>query len=192
MNTASNHTVSETDLIQGCISGNRQMQELLYQKYSSKMYGVCLRYSGNIEDANDLLQEGFIKIFKNLIKFRGEGSFEGWIRRIFVNTSIEHFRKKVKFYNVTEVQENTIEDDDLNILDTLAEKDIISLVNELSPGYKTVFNMHVIEGYSHKEIADILGINEGTSKSQLARAKGVLKKSVEKRLNKTSNDTLNS
>ena len=192
MNIASNHTVSETDLIQGCISGNRQMQELLYQKYSSKMYGVCLRYSGNVEDANDLLQEGFIKIFKNLTKFRGEGSFEGWIRRIFVNTSIEHFRKKVKLYNVSEVQENTIEDYNLNILDTLAEKDIISLVNELSPGYKAVFNMHVIEGYSHKEIADILGINEGTSKSQLARAKGVLKKSVEKRLSKTSNDTLNS
>lgn len=192
MNTASNHTVSETDLIQGCISGNRQTQELLYQKYSSKMYGVCLRYSGNVEDANDLLQEGFIKIFKSLAKFRGEGSFEGWIRRIFVNTSIEHFRKKVKLYNVTEVQENTIEDYDLNILDTLAEKDIISLVNELSPGYKAVFNMHVIEGYSHKEIADVLGITEGTSKSQLARAKGVLKKSLEKRLNKTSNDTLNS
>lgn len=168
------------------------MQELLYKKYSSKMYGVCLRYSGSAEDANDLLQEGFIKIFKNLTKFRSEGSFEGWIRRIFVNTSIEHFRKKVKLYNVTEVQENTIEDDDLNILDTLAEKDIISLVNELSPGYKVVFNMHVVEGYSHKEIANILGINEGTSKSQLARAKGVLKKSLEKRLNKTSNDTLNS
>lgn len=192
MNTASNHTVSESDLIQGCIRGDRLMQELLYQKYSSKMYGVCLRYSGNLEDANDLLQEGFIKIFKNLTKFRGEGSFEGWIRRIFVNTSIEHFRKKVKLYHVTEVQENTIEDYDLNILDTLAEKDIISLVNELSPGYKAVFNMHVIEGYSHKEIADMLGINEGTSKSQLARAKGVLKKSLEKRLNKTSNDTLNS
>ncbi len=168
------------------------MQEFLYQKYSSKMYGVCLRYSGNVEDANDLLQEGFIKVFKNLTKFRGEGSFEGWIRRIFVNTSIEQFRKKVKLYNVTEVQENTIEDHDLNILDTLAEKDIISLVNELSPGYKAVFNMHVVEGYSHKEIADILEINEGTSKSQLARAKGVLKKLLEKRLNKTSNDTLNS
>lgn len=168
------------------------MQEFLYQKYASKMYGVCLRYSGNAEDANDLLQEGFIKIFKNLTKFRGEGSFEGWIRRIFVNTSIEHFRKKVKLYNVTEVQENTIEDYDLNILDTLAEKDIISLVNELSPGYRAVFNMHVVEGYSHKEIADILEINEGTSKSQLARAKGVLKKLLEKKLNKTSNDTLNS
>ncbi len=156
------------------------------------MYGVCLRYSGNSDDASDLLQEGFIKVFKNLGKFRGEGSFEGWIRRIFVNTSIEHFRKKVKLYNVTEVQENTLEDQDLSALDTLAEKDIIALVNELSPGYKTVFNMHVIEGYSHKEIAEALGITEGTSKSQLARAKGVLKKSLEKRLNKTKNDTFNS
>ena len=155
------------------------------------MYGVCLRYSGNVEDANDLLQEGFIKVYKNLQKFRGEGSFEGWIRRIFVNTSIEHFRKKVKLYNVSEVQENTIEDIELNVLDSLAEKDLISLVNELSPGYKAVFNMHVIEGYSHKEIADILGITEGTSKSQLARAKGVLKKSFEKKINKTSDDTIN-
>ena len=157
MNEQSNHTLSESDLIQGCIDGNRQMQEDLYRKFSPKMYGVCLRYSGNAEDANDLLQEGFIKIFKNLEKFRGEGSFEGWMRRIFVNTSIEHFRKKVKLYNVTEVQENTIEDMELNVLDSMAEKDIIELVNELSPGYKAVFNMHVIEGYSHKEIADILG-----------------------------------
>lgn len=152
------------------------------------MYGVCLRYSGNTEDANDLLQEGFIKVYKNLSKFRSEGSFEGWIRRIFVNTSIEHFRKKVKLYNVTEVQENTVEDKDLNVLDTLAEKDIISLVSELSPGYKTVFNMHVVEGYSHKEIAEALGITEGTSKSQLARAKGVLKKMLDKRLNTTNNE----
>jgi RNA polymerase sigma factor (sigma-70 family) len=187
----SNHIPSDTDLIKGCIEGNRQMQELLYRKFSSKMYGVCLRYSGNAEDANDLLQEGFIKIFKNLSKFRSEGSFEGWIRRIFVNTSIEHFRKKVKLYNVTEVQENTIEDIDFSILDTLAEKDIIMLINGLSPGYKAVFNMHVIEGYSHKEIAEMLGINEGTSKSQLARAKGVLKKSLEKLINKPSSDTIN-
>ena len=142
------------------------------------MYGVCLRYSGNVEDANDLLQEGFIKVFKNLGKFRGDGSFEGWVRRIFVNTSIEHFRKKVKLYNVSEVQENTIEDIELNVLDSMAEKDIISLVHELSPGYKAVFNMHVIEGYSHKEIGDMLGISEGTSKSQLARAKMILQKKV--------------
>ncbi|MEO8861761.1 MAG: RNA polymerase sigma factor [Ginsengibacter sp.] len=191
MNGQSNHTPSESDLIQGCINGDRQMQELLYKRFSSKMYGVCLRYSGSADDANDLLQEGFIKIYKNLGKFRGEGSFEGWIRRIFVNTAIEHFRKKVKLYNVSEVQESTMEDTDISVLDKLAVKDIIVLVNELAPGYKTIFNMHVIEGYSHKEIAEILGINEGTSKSQLARAKGVLKKSLDKMINKTTNDTIN-
>ena len=189
MNVQSNHIPSETDLIQGCINEESQMQQLLYDKFSPKMYGVCLRYAGNEDDASDILQEGFIKVYKNLSKFRGEGSFEGWIRRIFVNTSIEHFRKKVKLYNVTEVQENTIEDTNLDALDILAAKDIIKIINELSPGYKAVFNMHVIEGYSHKEIADIMGITEGTSKSQLARAKGVLKKLVEARLNKTNNDT---
>lgn len=146
------------------------------------MYGVCLRYAGNSEDANDILQEGFIKVYKNISKFRREGSFEGWIRRIFINTAIEQFRKKVKLYNVTEVQENTIEDKELDALDKLATKDIMNILNELSPGYKTVFNLHVIEGYSHKEIADILGITEGTSKSQLARAKGVLKKIIETNL----------
>ena len=151
------------------------------------MYGVCLRYAGNENDANDILQEGFIKVFKNLEKFRSEGSFEGWVRRIFVNTAIEHYRKKVKLYNVTEVQENTVEDTSLDALDNLATKDILKVVNELSPGYKAVFNMHVIEGYSHKEIADILGITEGTSKSQLARAKGVLKKLLEGHLKTNKN-----
>jgi RNA polymerase sigma-70 factor (ECF subfamily) len=140
------------------------------------MYGVCLRYSENVDDANDILQEGFIKVYKNINKFRSEGSFEGWIRRIFINTSIEHFRKKIKFNNISEVQENTIEDESFDIFNSLSAKDIIKAIDQLSPGYKTVFNMHVIEGYSHKEIADILEITEGTSKSQLARAKGILKK----------------
>ena len=167
------------------------MQELLYNRFSPKMYSVCLRYSGNAEDARDLLQEGFIKIFKNLSKYRGDGSFEGWIRRIFVNTSIEHFRKKVYLQDVTETQERTLEDKEWNVLDELAEKDIMKMIHQLSPGYKAVFNMHVIEGYSHKEIAEMLGINEGTSKSQLARAKMVLKKMVHDRYNKTSNDAMN-
>lgn len=181
MTATGNHNPSESDLIKGCIEGNPEMQKLLYDLYSSKMYGVCLRYAENAEDANDVMQEGFIKVYRSLPKFRAEGSFEGWIRRIFVNTSIEHYRKKTKKYNITEVQENTIEDNELSALDSLATKDILNIINELSPGYKQVFNMHVVEGYSHKEIAEILGITEGTSKSQLARAKGVLKKIIETR-----------
>ncbi|MBL0147038.1 MAG: RNA polymerase sigma factor [Chitinophagaceae bacterium] len=161
------------------------MQESLYYRFSPKMYAVCLRYSKNADDAQDLLQEGFIKVFKNIEKYRGDGSFEGWIRRIFVNTSIEHFRRTVNNTTLTEIQEVTIEDKEWNALDTLAEKDIISMVQELSPGYRQVFNMYVIEGYSHKDIGDILGISEGTSKSQLARAKGILKTMVETRLNNT-------
>ena len=180
-----NQIPQENDLIKGCVNRDPNMQRLLYERFSSKMYGVCLRYSENTEGANDVMQEGFIKVYQNIGKFRGEGSFEGWIRRIFIHTSIEHYRKKVKLFNVTEVSENTIEDDKLNVLDSLATKDILKIVAELTPGYKTVFNMHVVEGYSHKEIAQILDITEGTSKSQLARAKGVLKKKIEAAFIKT-------
>lgn len=175
----SNHTISESDLIKGCIEGNRRMQEELYTRFASKMYAVCLRYANNANDAQDLLQEGFIKVYKNLHRFRAEGSFEGWIRRVFVNTSIEHFRRKAtQLAIVSEREENSIEDSDVSALDNLAEKDIINLIQELSPGYRTVFNLYVVEGYSHREIGDILGISEGTSKSQLARAKGILQKKV--------------
>jgi len=162
------------------------MQEELYRRFSPKMYAVCLRYANNSEDAQDLLQEGFIKIFRNLHRFRAEGSFEGWIRRVFVNTAIEHYRKKsAQLSTVSEKEENTIEDTDITALDSLAEKDILNLVQELSPGYKTVFNLYVVEGYSHKEIGEMLGISEGTSKSQLARAKAILQKKVAQYLSQT-------
>ncbi len=150
------------------------------------MYAVCLRYANNSEDAQDLLQEGFIKIFRNLHRFRAEGSFEGWIRRVFVNTAIEHYRKKsAQLSSVSEKEENTIEDTDITALDSLAEQDILNLIQELSPGYKTVFNLYVVEGYSHKEIGEMLGISEGTSKSQLARAKAILQKKVAQYLSQT-------
>ena len=180
MSSERNHTISETDLISGCIDGNRRMQEELYRRFSPRMYAVCLRYAGSSEEAEDILQEGFIKIFKKLQSFRGEGSFEGWIRRIFVNTAIEHFRRKRYLQPVTEKEENTIEGKYLSVLDELAEKDILDLVRQLSPGYRTVFNMYVVEGYTHKEIGDILGISEGTSKSQLSRAKVILQDMVKK------------
>jgi RNA polymerase sigma-70 factor (ECF subfamily) len=162
------------------------MQEELYNRFAPKMYAVCLRYANNADDAQDLLQEGFIKVYKNLHRFRAEGSFEGWIRRVFVNSSIEHFRKKsLQLSTVSDKEENTIENSDISALDTMAEKDIIRLIQELSPGYRTVFNLYVVEGYSHKEIGEKLGISEGTSKSQLARAKAILQKKVTQYLSDT-------
>ena len=162
------------------------MQEELYNRFAPKMYAVCLRYANNTDDAQDLLQEGFIKVYKNLHRFRAEGSFEGWIRRVFVNSSIEHFRKKsIQLATVSDKEENTIENSDISALDTMAEKDIIRLIQELSPGYRTVFNLYVVEGYSHKEIGEKLGISEGTSKSQLARAKEILQKKVTQYLSDT-------
>jgi RNA polymerase sigma factor (sigma-70 family) len=168
----------DSDLIKGSIEGNAQMQEALYQRFAAKMYAVCLRYAGNNDDAQDLLQEGYIKVFRNLPKFRNEGSFEGWMRRVFVNTAIEQYRRKVHLNSISEQEEKIIEDGSVSVLDQLAERDIIALVQELSPGYRAVFNLYVIEGYSHKEIAELMNISEGTSKSQLARAKSILQKKV--------------
>jgi RNA polymerase sigma-70 factor (ECF subfamily) len=182
LSTERNHTIPEIDLISGCIDGNRRMQEELYRRFSPRMYAVCLRYASSSEEAEDILQEGFIKIFKKLTSYRGDGSFEGWIRRIFVNTAIEHFRRRRYLQPVTEKEENTIEGKHLSVLDDLAEKDILELIRQLSPGYRTVFNMYVVEGYTHKEIGDILGISEGTSKSQLSRAKVILQDMVKKHI----------
>lgn len=186
MNITGNHNISEHDIIQGSIDGNRRMQELLYQTYSAKMYGVCLRYAGNPDDAQDILQDGFVKVFRHLERFRAEGSFEGWMRRIFVNTAIEHYRKKVNLQQVTEAHEEQFEDHNWSVLDDLAVKDILMAVQELSPGYRAVFNLYVIEGYSHKEIAGMMGISEGTSKSQLARSKAILQQLLKGKKKATS------
>lgn len=165
---------SDSDLVEGCLRGDRAAQHELYNRFAPKMYGLCLRYATNAEEAEDILQESFIKTFRKISSFRGEGSFEGWLRRIFVNTAIEQYRKRMYLQPVTEYEEATIEGNYLSVLDNLAERDIIKLVQKLSPGYRTVFNLYVVEGYSHKQIAEHLGISEGTSKSQLSRAKQIL------------------
>lgn len=175
----SNQMISDADLIKGCIEGDRRMQKQLYDQFSPKMYAVCLRYMGNADDAQDILQEGFIKIFKNLERFRGDGSFEGWVRRIFVNTAIEHIRKKKLNLSLTE-KEDTIEFKSVSALDNINEKDLLKIVSDLSPGYRSVFNLYVVEGFSHKEIGELLGINEGTSKSQLARARMILQQKIKR------------
>jgi RNA polymerase sigma factor (sigma-70 family) len=184
LSEASNQIFSESDLIEGCLKGNRKMQQELYERYAPKMYGVCLRYAGNAEEAEDILQEGFIKVFGKIGSFRREGSFEGWIRRIFVNTAIEQYRKKIYLQPIGDYEENTVEGSYLSVLDQMAEKDIIQLVQQLSPGYRTVFNMYVVEGYTHRQIAESLGISEGTSKSQLSRAKLILQQLVQQFIEK--------
>lgn len=173
----SNQSIEDADLIRDCLTGERRAQKQLYDKYAAKMYAVCIRYMGNGDDASDILQDGFIKVYKNLEKFRGEGSFEGWLRRIFANTAIEQLRKKKLNFSTADKEEQ-IELKAPGAVDHLSEKDLLKIVSELSPGYRTVFNMYVIEGYGHKEIAEIMNISEGTSKSQLARARMILQQKV--------------
>ena len=173
-------TTPENFLIAECIKGDRKSQKELYELFASKMFPICMRYTKNQMDAEDILQEGFVKLFNNLHKFRGEGSFEGWVRRIFVNTAIEQLRKKNLNTAVGEGLENSVQDKQQNGLHNLYEKDILSSANILSSGYKTVFRLYAVEGYSHKEIAGQLGITESTSKSQFSRAKALLRSSIQR------------
>ncbi len=173
-------TTPENYLIKNCINGDRKSQKELYTTFASKMYPVCLRYTKSQMDAEDVLQESFVKLFNNLGKFRGEGSFEGWVRRIFVNTAIEQLRKKNLNTTAGDGLENSVADKQQNGLQNLYAKDIMSSANILSSGYKTVFRLYAVEGYSHKEIASQLGITESTSKSQFSRAKALLRSTLQR------------
>lgn len=170
--------ISEEEIRLGCAKNDRKYQQMLYNMFSAKMFSVCLRYANEYNAAQDLLQEGFVKVFKNIEKFRGEGSFEGWVRRIFVNTAIEHYRKQVNLYALHDSDVKGFEHYEDNALETLKHQDILKMIQKLSDGYRTVFNLYVVEGFSHKEIGDMMGISEGTSKSQLARARYLLQKMI--------------
>ncbi len=174
-------TVSDDDLIRQCTKGDRIAQKQLYDRFASRMLGVCLRYAQDYQSAEDILQEGFIKAFRHIERFRFEGSFEGWLRRIMVNTAIEAHRRKNNMYPILDVEQQEVEFYDEDALDKLAAEDLMAMINTLSPGYKTVFSLYAIEGFSHKEIAEQLNISEGTSKSQLARARYILMEMVEQR-----------
>ncbi|TXB64387.1 RNA polymerase sigma factor [Vicingus serpentipes] len=167
------------DIVKKCVNGDRKAQKELYKKYYSKMMNVCYRYSKNSADAEDLLQDGFVKVFTNLSRYDFNGSLEGWIRRIMVNTAIDFYRKNKNIYFVDEEGDYTLETSKVESADQIYSQfgvDIImAAIQELSPVYKTVFNMYVIDGYKHKEIAEQLDISEGTSKSNLAKAKNNLR-----------------
>ena len=163
------------EILKGCKKGDTRSQEALYKHYSRLMFAVCIRYSDNRQTAEDLLQEGFIKVFHAIKEFREDGSLEGWIRKIMLRTSLEHFRKKVNFFALSPIESAGTSPMDEQILSSLASNEILETMNRLPQGYRTVLNLYCVEGYSHKEIADLLGISEGTSKSQLSRAREIMK-----------------
>ncbi len=176
----------EKEIIQLAIENNRTAQQKIYTKFSSKMLSVCRQYIKDIHQAEDIMITAFMKVFVNLKNFQHNGSFEGWIRRIMVNECISHIRvqKKVAFLD----EEDYSEDSFNNIESQFSVDDIQFLIDSLPDGYKMIFNLYAIEGYKHQEIASMLGINEGTSKSQLSHARKILKEHITK-LKNYSNGT---
>ncbi len=173
----------DLQFLEECIAGQPRSQKLLYDHFAPKMFGICMRYASDYHQAEDILQEGFIKVFNNLHRFRREDSFEGWMKRIFINTSIEFYRKSSNYYELPIEEELIAKRYDDKALSQLMHQDLLKLIQSLPDGYRTVFNMAEIEGYSHKEIGKMLGIKEGTSKSQLARARNVLKELIQQQEN---------
>jgi RNA polymerase sigma factor (sigma-70 family) len=173
--------MDDATLIIECVNGNPRAQRLLFDKFARKMFSVCLRYAKNEEQAEDVLQDGFVKVFVKLKDFKSEGSLEGWIRRIMVNTALDQIRKNNKQLGDTNIDDvgYKIENNDFIVENMMAE-DLMKMVQAMPDGYKVVFNMFAIEGYSHSEIADTLGISENTSKSQYSRARAYLRERLEK------------
>lgn len=166
-------------LILACINGDRYSQNQLYELFARKMFALCLRYSHNREEAEEIVQEGFVQVFRSLHNFRFNGSFEGWIRRIMVNCSVQHYRSKSKMHVVVNLDTSNVEEiGDEDISAQIGKKELLKMIQSLSPAYRMVFNLYVFEGMKHHEIAALLGIAEGTSKSNLSDAKAILKKAV--------------
>jgi RNA polymerase sigma factor (sigma-70 family) len=168
-------------LIEGCINGHRKSQNRLYVILMPKMFGVCLRYSKNREEAEEILQEGFIRVFEFIHQYHFTGSFEGWVRKIMVNCALQKYRNKRQMHAVVNIDNTVIESiSNEEILSRLGTKELLEMVQQLSPGYRMVFNLYVFEGMKHREIAEHLGISEGTSKSNLSDARSFLQKAVNK------------
>jgi RNA polymerase sigma-70 factor (ECF subfamily) len=167
--------MTEEAILQGCLKNHAAAQRELYNRYSPKMLAVCYRFAHNREDAEDMLQDGFIKVFLQIHTFQNKGAFEGWIRRIIVHTCINHLKKNKRFNeSVDIIQANTIPIREENIPSIVQAKQIIDCIRLLPVGYRTVLNLYAIEGYSHKEISDMLDIEESTSRSQYTRARQML------------------
>lgn len=163
---------NEELLIKECLKNNRNAQKQLYDKYASKLMGVCVRYTNAKEDAEDVLIEGFTTIFQKLSMYKGDGSFEGWMKRIMINTAISHFRlnSKYRFHQDIEEVHQEIEHQE-TVIEKMETQRIMKLVNSMPEGYRMIFNLYAVEGFTHREIAEQLGLSEGTSKSQFSKAR---------------------
>ena len=163
------------DIVKKCLKGDRKAQQELYKMFYSKMMATCYRYANNRDDAKDILQDGFVKVFRNLKRYKSVGSLEGWVRRIMINTALDSLKKKKIIFTVGDENDYILENSKVESADTIYNQfgvqNIMTAIQSLSPAYQTVFNLYVIEGYSHKEIAKELNISEGTSKSNLAKAR---------------------
>lgn len=175
-----NQMLNINKIIQDCKQNKRSAQKKLYDVYSPIFLGICLRYAKDKAEAEDMLQDGFIKIFTKISKFSGKGSFEGWMKRIIINTSITSYHKNKKYnrlYNIDEINEINIKSN-LN-KSNFSEEELLKVIRTLPKGYNIIFNLYAIEGYKHKEIAQLLNISINTSKSQYSRAKKLLRKKLE-------------
>jgi RNA polymerase sigma-70 factor (ECF subfamily) len=172
-------------LIKRCIANDAKAQRELYQRFAPKMWAVCLRFAKDRMTAEDILQEGFVRVYGKLNQYTFEGSFEGWIRRIMVNTAINYYRKNLMNAGIELSFEDVFSKESVreDALDKLSAKELLALVQELPEGYRLIFNLYAIDGYTHKEIGDIMGISENTSKTQYMRARVSLQDKVRKKLN---------
>ena len=170
------YRAKEDELIKGCLRRDHTAQKLLYNTYASRMYGLCHRYVKDSMGAEDILITAFTKVFDKIQQFKSEGSFEGWIRKIVVNEALSYLRRNRSMYLETDLEQADREPDYAGIGDQLEADDLLKMIQELPTGYRIVFNLYAIDGYSHKEIAEQLGISENTSKSQLSRARTYLQK----------------
>lgn len=173
---------NEKGLIQACVRRERWAQKVLYEEYYSRMMGVCLRYATDEEEALDILHEGFIKVFRHIGKYKPGTSLSAWIRRIMVNTAIDYFRKNSRRRTEDMDEAYDISTNDPDAISRCSEQEILEAIQELTPSYRAVFNLYVIEGYAHKEIAELLDITESTSRSNLVKARSKLKEILSERL----------
>jgi RNA polymerase sigma factor (sigma-70 family) len=170
--------LNETDLIQGCVRRDTIAQHTLFEKYAGILMTICRRYAGDQHEAEDMLQEAFISIFSHINQFKSAGSFEGWLRRITVNAAINILqRRKIKIVGITNDQHELISQD-FSVLSDLNAEDLLKLISQLPDGYRVIFNLYAIEGYSHDEIAGMLKIKTATSRSQLSKARAILKDKI--------------